>query len=84
MSRSPSFSRHATRRRGRDDDGADERELTFFPSSLSLTSRRFNITNDFTPEEEAQIKKENEWAEEYVPFPLRSRDLSLNLAPCSR
>ncbi|KAG9010173.1 hypothetical protein FRB90_008005 [Tulasnella sp. 427] len=23
----------------------------------------FNIVNDFTPEEEAQIKKENEWAE---------------------
>ncbi|KAI9365779.1 E3 ubiquitin ligase complex SCF subunit sconC [Pilaira anomala] len=26
--------------------------------------RTFNITNDFTPEEEAQIKKENEWAED--------------------
>lgn len=25
---------------------------------------RFNIVNDFTPEEEAQIKKENEWAED--------------------
>nr|ODN90014.1 E3 ubiquitin ligase complex SCF subunit sconC [Cryptococcus depauperatus CBS 7841]ODN96152.1 E3 ubiquitin ligase complex SCF subunit sconC [Cryptococcus depauperatus CBS 7855] len=24
----------------------------------------FNITNDFTPEEEEQIRKENEWAEE--------------------
>jgi S-phase kinase-associated protein 1 len=24
----------------------------------------FNIQNDFTPEEEAQIKKENEWAED--------------------
>lgn len=24
----------------------------------------FNITNDFTPEEEYQIKKENEWAED--------------------
>ncbi|CEH17781.1 s-phase kinase-associated protein 1a-like protein [Ceraceosorus bombacis] len=24
----------------------------------------FNIQNDFTPEEEAQIRKENEWAEE--------------------
>ncbi|MBW0505439.1 hypothetical protein O181_045154 [Austropuccinia psidii MF-1] len=24
----------------------------------------FNIINDFTPEEEAQIKKENEWAED--------------------
>ncbi|KAI8367989.1 E3 ubiquitin ligase complex SCF subunit sconC [Choanephora cucurbitarum] len=26
--------------------------------------RTFNITNDFTPDEEAQIKKENEWAED--------------------
>jgi len=26
--------------------------------------KTFNITNDFTPEEEAQIKKENEWAED--------------------
>ncbi|GAA6002312.1 SCF ubiquitin ligase subunit SKP1 [Rhodotorula paludigena] len=26
----------------------------------------FNITNDFTPEEEAQIRKENEWAEDRV------------------
>ncbi|KAI9261413.1 E3 ubiquitin ligase complex SCF subunit sconC [Phascolomyces articulosus] len=26
--------------------------------------RTFNITNDFTPEEEAQIRKENEWAED--------------------
>jgi S-phase kinase-associated protein 1 len=24
----------------------------------------FNIKNDFTPDEEAQIKRENEWAEE--------------------
>jgi S-phase kinase-associated protein 1 len=24
----------------------------------------FNITNDFTPEEEEQIKRENEWAED--------------------
>lgn len=23
----------------------------------------FNIVNDFTPEEEEQIRKENEWAE---------------------
>ncbi|KWU44148.1 Skp1-domain-containing protein, partial [Rhodotorula sp. JG-1b] len=29
----------------------------------------FNIVNDFTPEEEAQIKKENEWAEDRVRFP---------------
>lgn len=26
--------------------------------------KTFNITNDFTPEEESQIKKENEWAED--------------------
>ncbi|ORX94119.1 S-phase kinase-associated protein 1A-like protein [Basidiobolus meristosporus CBS 931.73] len=26
--------------------------------------KTFNIVNDFTPEEEAQIRKENEWAEE--------------------
>ncbi|KAF8996325.1 ubiquitin-protein ligase [Cyathus striatus] len=26
--------------------------------------RIFNIVNDYTPEEEAQIKKENEWAED--------------------
>ncbi|KAL0077288.1 E3 ubiquitin ligase complex SCF subunit sconC [Phycomyces blakesleeanus] len=26
--------------------------------------KTFNIPNDFTPEEEAQIKKENEWAED--------------------
>ncbi len=24
----------------------------------------FNIVNDFTPEEEEQIRKENEWAED--------------------
>ncbi|PGH32840.1 E3 ubiquitin ligase complex SCF subunit sconC [[Emmonsia] crescens] len=27
--------------------------------------KTFNIQNDFTPEEEAQIRAENEWAEEY-------------------
>ena len=26
----------------------------------------FNILNDFTPEEEEQIRRENEWAEERV------------------
>jgi len=26
--------------------------------------KTFNIENDFTPEEEAQVKKENEWCEE--------------------
>ncbi|KAG8739924.1 hypothetical protein FRC10_004985 [Ceratobasidium sp. 414] len=26
--------------------------------------RHFNIVNDYTPEEEAQIKRENEWAED--------------------
>ena len=28
--------------------------------------KTFNIQNDFTPEEEDQIRRENEWAEEYV------------------
>ncbi|KAG0905100.1 hypothetical protein G6F33_012431 [Rhizopus arrhizus] len=32
--------------------------------SVEEIRRIFNITNDFTPEEEAQIKKENEWAED--------------------
>lgn len=27
---------------------------------------KFNIQNDLTPEEEEQIRRENEWAEEYV------------------
>jgi len=26
--------------------------------------KTFNITNDFTPEEEEQIRRENEWAED--------------------
>ena len=28
--------------------------------------KTFNIQNDFTPEEEDQIRRENEWAEELV------------------
>lgn len=33
--------------------------------------KTFNIQNDFTPEEEDQIRRENEWAEESVaPFPF--------------
>ena len=36
--------------------------------------KTFNIQNDFTPEEEDQIRRENEWAEESVishfPFPI--------------
>lgn len=28
--------------------------------------KTFNIQNDFTPEEEDQIRRENEWAEEWV------------------
>ena len=31
--------------------------------------KTFNIQNDFTPEEEDQIRRENEWAEEWVSFP---------------
>ena len=36
--------------------------------------KTFNIQNDFTPEEEDQIRRENEWAEEYV-LPLCPRSL---------
>ena len=32
--------------------------------------KTFNIQNDFTPEEEDQIRRENEWAEEYFPPPF--------------
>lgn len=32
--------------------------------SVEEIRKIFNITNDFTPEEEAQIKKENEWSED--------------------
>ncbi|KAK7693769.1 hypothetical protein QCA50_003341 [Cerrena zonata] len=37
----------------------------------------FNIVNDFTPEEEAQIKKENEWAEDRYPPQQREQELWL-------
>ncbi|BGP46789.1 hypothetical protein JCM10450v2_002637 [Rhodotorula kratochvilovae] len=36
----------------------------------------FNIVNDFTPEEEAQIKKENEWAEDRAPYDARAAALA--------
>jgi hypothetical protein len=36
----------------------------FRPASALSATQLFNIQNDFTPEEEAQIKKENEWAED--------------------
>ncbi|OAX82487.1 E3 ubiquitin ligase complex SCF subunit sconC [Emergomyces africanus] len=42
--------------------------------------KTFNIQNDFTPEEEAQIRAENEWAEEYVSFTLISTHSST--PPC--
>lgn len=35
--------------------------------------KTFNIQNDFTPEEEDQIRRENEWAEEYVHLQCRAR-----------
>lgn len=33
--------------------------------------KTFNIQNDFSPEEEDQIRRENEWAEEYVSYPTK-------------
>ena len=32
--------------------------------SVEEIRKHFNIKNDFTPEEEAQVRKENEWAED--------------------
>jgi Skp1 family, dimerisation domain len=37
--------------------------------------KTFNIQNDFTPEEEDQIRRENEWAEEYAFFSPESSTL---------
>ena len=31
---------------------------------IEVVRKMFNITNDFTPEEEAQIRRENEWCEQ--------------------
>ena len=39
--------------------------------------KTFNIQNDFTPDEEEQIRRENEWAEESVP---RSKPLDIDEA----
>ncbi len=49
--------------------------------------KTFNIQNDFTPEEEDQIRRENEWAEEYVlpsQFLRRSEQVltSLSVVKC--
>ncbi|MCJ1406308.1 hypothetical protein MMC19_000373 [Ptychographa xylographoides] len=35
--------------------------------------KTFNIQNDFTPEEEDQIRRENEWAEEWVSLVLNEQ-----------
>jgi hypothetical protein len=35
--------------------------LTLQPEEIRAT---FNITNDFSPEEEAQVREENKWCEE--------------------
>ena len=32
--------------------------------------KTFNIVNDFTPEEEAQIREENKWAEDFYWYKL--------------
>lgn len=53
--------------------------------------KTFNIQNDFTPEEEDQIRRENEWAEEYVHFPSiqqnptnnSSQSLNIAVTTCS-
>jgi len=40
----------------------------------------FNITNDFTPEEEEQIRRENEWAEDrdsYIDWTDRGSSFSI-------
>ena len=35
-------------------------------SLLELSCAKVGIVNDFTPEEEAQIREENRWAEEAI------------------
>jgi hypothetical protein len=40
------------------------RNISINPKWILLIRRTFNIQNDFTPEEEDQIRRENEWAEE--------------------
>ena len=42
--------------------------------------KTFNIQNDFTPEEEDQIRRENEWAEEWVIL-LTSKKSVTQMAP---
>lgn len=44
--------------------------------------KTFNIQNDFTPEEEDQIRRENEWAEEYVGACLFPYILDTNFSRC--
>lgn len=42
-----------------------EEKLTYPPGKTPEEIRKtFNIKNDFTPEEEEQVRKENEWCEE--------------------
>ena len=42
-----------------------EKKLTHPPGKTPEEIRKtFNIKNDFTPEEEEQVRKENEWCEE--------------------
>lgn len=42
----------------------------------------FNIVNDFTPEEEAQIRRENEWAEDYATeTPIREIAINATETP---
>ena len=40
------------------------RRLSIAGKSPEEIRRTFNIKNDFTPEEEAQVREENKWCEE--------------------
>ncbi|ONH77185.1 Suppressor of kinetochore protein 1 [Pichia kudriavzevii] len=51
---------------GEDDSDSDEDDsnnIIEVPTQ-NVRSATFNIVNDFTPEEEAAIRRENEWAED--------------------
>ena len=45
-------------------DAAREPENRGTPRNRRYAGKTFNIVNDFTPEEEAQVREENKWCEE--------------------